>query len=90
MDITPQDFEHLFEVAMDWDAEAWRDQEARFDFPIEVKNGFIYWVENYASLMLCRHFLNQQGHFAVTSFDEASEQWCFITGYDFHSARVGA
>jgi hypothetical protein len=90
MNITPQDFEHLFEAAMEWDIETWRDQEARFDFNIEVKKGHIYWVENYPSLIMCRHFLNERGHSMVESFDEATQQWAFISSYDFHAARVSA
>jgi hypothetical protein len=90
MNITPQDFEYLFETAMEWDLAGWEGQEARFDFQTEVKQGHIYWVENYASMILCREFLNTRGFFCVESFDEALEQWAFISDYDFHAARVGA
>jgi len=90
MNITPQDFEHLFETAMEWDIRTWKDQEARFDFSVEIPLGHIYWVENYSDFMLCREFLNNRGHFCVESFDEAMEQWAFISDYDFHAARVSA
>ena len=90
MEITAQDFEYLFETAMEWDATAWKDQELRFDFNVEVAKGHIYWVENYASMLLCRDFLNTRGFFCVESFDEALEQWVFISDYDFHAARVSA
>ena len=90
MNITPNDFEHLFDAAMEWDLETWKDQEARFDFSIEVRFGFIYWVENYSSLILCREFLNERGNTFIDSFDEATQQWAFISDYDFHSARVSA
>jgi hypothetical protein len=90
MNITAQDFEYLFETAMEWDAATWKDQEARFDFETEVNQGHIYWVENYASLVLCRDFLNTHGYTFVPSVDEAMQQWCFISDYDFHAARVSA
>jgi hypothetical protein len=90
MEITTEDFEYLFETAMEWDIETWKDQEARFDFKIEVQKGFIYWVENYPSLIMCRQFLNERGHFCVDSFDEGIQQWVFISDYDFHAARVSA
>ena len=41
MDITAQDFEYLFETAMEWDSAAWKDQEHRFDFNVEVAKGHI-------------------------------------------------
>lgn len=90
MNITPNDFEHLFDAAMEWDLETWKDQEARFDFSVEVQFGYIYWVETYAALILCREFLNERGYTFVESFDEATEQWAFISNYDFHSSRVSA
>lgn len=90
MTITPEDFEYLFDAAMEWDIETWRDQELRFDFKIEVKAGFIYWVEDRANLILCRQFLNERGFTFIDSWDEATEQWVFISDYDFHSARVSA
>jgi hypothetical protein len=90
MEITAQDFEHLFETAMEWNATTWQDQILRFDFKVDVPKGHIYWVENYSDMMLCRQFLNDRNFFCVESFDEAMEQWCFISDYDFHSARVSA
>lgn len=90
MNITPNDFEHLFEAAMEWDLETWKDQEFRFNFQIEVKTGYIYWTDSYAALILCREFLNERGYSFIDSWDEASEQWAFISNYDFHAARVGA
>jgi hypothetical protein len=90
MDITAEDFEHLFETAMEWDAKAWQDQEFRFDFDVEMPTGHIYWVEDYSSMMLCRQFLNERGFNFTSSFDESLEQWAFISDYDFHAARVSA
>ena len=90
MQISAQDFENLFETTMEWDLELWKDQEARFDFPREVAKGYIYWVENYATMMFCREFLVTHGHSYFPSFDEALEQWAFISDYDFSSARVSA
>jgi hypothetical protein len=90
MQIDAQDFEYLFETAMEWDLATWKDQESRFDFIKQVDKGHIYWVENYASFILCREFLITHGHLFNPSFDEALDQWCFISDYDFHAARVSA
>jgi hypothetical protein len=90
MKLTSQDFEHLFDAAMEWDVETWADQMNRFDFKNEVQHGFIYWVEEYPNLILCRQFLAENDYTYEPSFDEATEQWVFITNYDFNSARVGA
>ena len=61
MKITAQDFEHLFDAAMEWDVATWEGQEFRFDFHCQPETGFIYWVEEYVSLILCREFLNERG-----------------------------
>ena len=90
MRITPQDFEHLFDAAMEWDVATWTDQESRFDFENQPDTGFIYWVEEYPNLILCREFLAERGFTYTASFDEATEQWAFISDYDFHAARVSA
>ena len=90
MNVTPEDFEHLFDAAMEWDIETWRDQEMRFDFAIEVKYGYVYWVECRAALILCREFLHERGFSFVDSWDEGTDQWAFISNYDFHASRVGA
>jgi len=88
--ITAQDFEHLFDAAMEWDAATWADQINRFDFDNMPTTGHIYWVEEYYQLILCREFLAKRGFTYTQSFDEATENWAFISNYDFHSARVSA
>lgn len=90
MEITAQDFEYLFETAMEWDAADWKDQATRFDFETETNKGMIYWVSSYAFLILCREFLKMQGQTFVPTFDEALQQWCFVSDYNFWSARVSA
>ena len=90
MNITAQDFEYLFDVSMSWTASNWSGQAYRFDFENQPETGFIYWVEDYSNLILCRQFLNERGFTFTKSFDEATEQWAFISDYDFHAARVSA
>jgi len=90
MKITAQDFEHLFDAAMEWDAATWADQINRFEVQDMPQTGHIYWVEEYPNLILCREFLAERGFTYTASFDEATEQWAFISDYDFHAARVSA
>jgi hypothetical protein len=90
MEITAQDFEHLFDSAMEWHLNSWSEQTNRFDFDDMPKFGHIYWVEEYPNLILCREFLAKRGFTYTQSFDEATDQWAFITNYDFHAARVSA
>ena len=90
MKISAKDFEHLFDAAMEWDSATWEDQMNRFDFIEIPAKGYIYWVEEYYNLILCREFLAQAGFTFIYSFDEATEQWAFISNYNFDSARVSA
>lgn len=90
MEITLEDFENLFEVAMEWELETWEGQEYRFNFPIEIQSGYIYWVENRASMIMCRQFLNERGFTCIDSWDEATQQWAFISDYNWETSRVGA
>jgi len=90
MEITAQDFEHLFDAAMEWHLNTWSEQTNRFDFDDMPQTGFIYWVEEYPNLILCREFLAKRGYTYTASFDEATDQWAFISNYNFDSARVSA
>ena len=90
MNITAWDFEHLFDVSMEWNKADWAIHSNRWDFNEAPKDGFIYWCEDYASLVLCREFLASGNYTYLQSFDEGTEQWAFISDYDFHSARVSA
>jgi len=80
--LTAEDFQNLVDTAMEWDVKEWEGQELRFDFKGEPDLGFIYWVESYTTLVLCEHYLTVNEFSFFKSWDEATEQWCFITNYD--------
>ena len=81
MKITEKDFEALTNTSMEWTKEDWSEQEFRFDFEASPESGFIFWVDDYASLMFCRQFCEERGFTFTSSFDEATEDWCFISNY---------
>jgi hypothetical protein len=82
LQLTAEDFQNLVETAMEWDKKEWEPQELRFDFEGHPDLGFIYWVESYTALVICKHFLKLNNQTFFMSWDEATEQWCFITDYD--------
>ena len=82
LQLTAEDFQNLIETAMEWDKKEWEPQELRFDFKDHPDLGFIYWVDSYTTLVICQHFLNLNKRTFFKSWDEATEQWCFITDYD--------
>lgn len=80
------DFERLHETSMKWNADTWADQveEGRFKGRIDFSHGYIYWYENYVSLMAARNILDQfgeqyeiledaDGHFCMTSTFQSLE-----------------
>jgi hypothetical protein len=69
MKLTKNQFEGLTEAQMEWGTNTdWLQQ-------------FIYWVENYASVVLATEYLRQNRWDYSISFDNALGQYCFTTNY---------
>jgi hypothetical protein len=71
---------------MQWDSETWGKQVKQGRF---VSNGsapefnhrYIYWFENYVTLMAARNILDVMGEQYSELFDTATEQWCMTSTY---------
>lgn len=82
MKITKNQFEGLTEVQMEWAGNAdWLQQKDRFEDSICWSHQFIYWVENYASVVLATEYLRQNRWDYSISYDNAMAQYCFTTNY---------
>jgi hypothetical protein len=81
-----QDFERLHETSMQWTEEIWGEQvnDRRFiayDSPIDFSHSYIYWYENYASLISARSILYIMNEKYAVLSDEATGQWCMTSTY---------
>ena len=82
MKITKDQFEALTEAQMKWSGETdWLSQKDRFEDTICWSHKFIYWAENYASVLLATEYLRQNRWDYSISFDNAISQYCFTTNY---------
>lgn len=86
MKITKNQFEALTDAQMEWLGSGlhqsdWLSQIDRFESTICLSHKFIYWVENYASIILATEFLKQNKYDFSVSFDNAIGQFCFTTDY---------
>ena len=77
------DFERLHETSMEWTEETWGDQvkQGRFTGKIDFSHRYIYWFENYVSMMAARNVLEIMGETYSELYDTATEQWCMTSGY---------
>jgi hypothetical protein len=80
------DFERLHETSMQWDSETWGKQleQGRFiqsGSAPDFKHRYIYWFENYVSLMAARNVLEVMGETYAELYDSATEQWCMTSTY---------
>jgi len=82
MKLTKNQFEGLTEAQMEWAGNTeWSFQRDRFEDTICWSHKFIYWVENYASVILATEFLKQNRYDYSISYDNAMGQYCFTTNY---------
>ena len=80
MKLTKNQFEGLTEAQMEWGTNTeWLQQKDRFEDTICWSHQFIYWVENYASVVLATEFLKQNRFDYSISYDNAMGQYCFTT-----------
>jgi hypothetical protein len=77
------DFERLNDDSMRWEYAVWRDQcsEGRFTGRLDFTHEYIYWFDNYASLMAARNILEMFGEQYSEIFDENLGQWCMTSTY---------
>jgi len=77
------DFERLHETSMEWTEETWGEQAKadRFIGRIDFSDRYIYWFENYVSLMAARNVLDMVGEKYNELFDSATDQWCMTSTY---------
>jgi hypothetical protein len=78
-----QDFERLYETSMEWTQEIWGEQvsDGRFIGTVNFEHRFIYWFDNYASLIAARSILYIMGKKYEVLTDEATGQWCMTSTY---------
>lgn len=82
MKITKNQFEGLTVCRMLWgDDPEWKKQVDRFEDTICWSHKFIYYVDNYASIILATEFLKQNRYDFSISFDNALGEYCFTTDY---------
>ncbi len=86
MTISAQDFEALYETSMEWTQEIWGEQvkEERFKSStgtFDFNHKYIYWYENYVSLMAARNILKKLDEQYAILNDEATGQWCITSTY---------
>lgn len=77
------DFERLTEISMEWNEKTWFEQakEGRFEGRITFHHRYIYWFENYASLILARDILIDFKEDYCEMFDTATEEWVMTSSY---------
>ena len=91
--ITPQDFDLLSDMQMEWGDEGWMAQvnEGRFEDTqvalLAQPMQWAYWFDSPISCILAKNYLasNKEGFF--TTYDLASESWVIFTNY---ATRVDA
>lgn len=83
------DFERLTETSMEWQATTWMEQVAdgRFEGSYSFHHTHIYWVENYASLILARDILIDFEEDFTAMYDTVLDQWTLTTTYKTESWR---
>jgi hypothetical protein len=81
-----QDFERLHETSMEFTQEIWglQIEDGRFNSPTSMwdfNHKYIYWYENYVSLMAARNILKKLDEPYKILSDEATGQWCLTSTY---------
>jgi hypothetical protein len=84
--MSAQDFEALHETSMEWTQEIWGEQihDGRFHSSTstwDFNHKYIYWYENYVSLMAARNILKKLDEQYAVLRDEATGQWCLTSTY---------
>jgi hypothetical protein len=91
--MTPQDFDLLSDMQMEWGDEGWMAQvnEGRFeDTEIAIlaqPMQWAYWFDNPLSCILAKSYLSSNKMGFHTTYDLASESWVIFTNY---ATRVDA
>ena len=85
--ITPQDFDLLSDMQMEWGDEGWMDQvnDGRFEDTqialLAQPMKWAYWFDSPISCILAKSYLasNKEGFF--TTYDLIQEEWVIFTNY---------
>ena len=78
------DFQRLHEDSMEWNKETWFEQANldRFvDGTIDFSHRYIYWFDNYVSLMAGRKILALLGERYSEIYDTNIDKWCLTSTY---------
>lgn len=78
------DFERLNDTSMRWESATWMEQvnEGRFIAgEINWDHEYIYWFDNYTSLMTARELLKQFGEDFSVLFDDNAGEWCMTSTF---------
>jgi hypothetical protein len=90
-EITAQDFEHLFDTAMEWRgyAKDWGKQVSagRFDPTPSLFWRWAYWTKLYTEVVMMRSFLKAKEYKYQCVFDEMAHEWVVLTDYDFREGK---
>ena len=91
--MTPQDFDLLSDMQMEWNVGNWMEQvkNGRFEDThialLAEAMDWAYWFDNPISCILAKSYLASNKHKFYTSYDLGSESWVIFTNY---SIRVAA
>ena len=71
---------------MEWTQETWGEQvkQDRFNSSngtFDFNHKYIYWFENYVTLMAARNVLKKMGESYAVLYDTATDQWCMTSSY---------
>lgn len=78
--MTEEDFDAMVHTSMNW-GHQWAEQINRFEPTPMLEWKWAYWVDNYASVLLCRAFLTQHHAETQTVFDRAFGSYAILTNY---------
>lgn len=76
-----QDFENLSETSMKFKGVGWEKQDGRFIGKVDYSMDYIYWFDNYVSVMAARTILQDFGNQYEIIFDDNMGQWAIITEF---------
>jgi len=87
MRLSNEDFMHLHDTAMEWDVH-WKKQSVRFEPRVKSYEWrWAYWFDSYASLLLGRQFLEQEGFACEIVWDEGCIAWLILTNYESYESK---
>lgn len=83
-----KDFEALINTKMQWAGYGWKSQTERFVAELYNDWDWAYWLDDAASMILAKMFLDQNGRGYQYAYDKNTENYIIVTNYDI--AKAGA